>query len=607
MKRWLSLSLLGCCAAFGVSAQAVAQNSGSHSALGSDWDPGALACVMEPKAVVRLGSSEEGILREILAERGGLVTAGQIVARLDSELEKVSAELARVRAESQVDVESSRARLKFRQSEAARMEELHTKAIVSTKSMDEAAVERRLAEFAVKSAELEKRTARLEYRHAQARLDRRNIRSPVDGVVVERNMAVGEFAHEQSPVMTIAQIDPLNVEVFVPIGLYGSVAVGMPAEVEPEAPIGGSYRARVTVVDRVFDTASGTFGVRLALPNPEGRLPAGLKCQVRFLPMETAEAQPPEGEASGVEPAGQSSAKLSAASVGDPSALISDIQRLLQRAGYNPGQPDGQLGPRTRKAIEAFQRKLGLTIDGQPSPALKSKLEDLSDRRPEAKPAPEAPEPEETASTAAAEAPREDSAAAAGKGTGWYRKFQEASKAMERGATEDALALYSEALDSGRLPASYQVLALSLRSSLHDKAGRPVEAIADLDRALRVKPENPRALAQRGNIYLKQRRFGRAVEDYDAALVLDPAMVEAYYGRALAQSLLGEHRRAIEDYDRISSLDPNFSAAYFNRAAAYERLGERERAARDYAALYALEPDYPGLKARMQQLGLLQP
>jgi len=42
------------------------------------------------------------------------------------------------------------------------------------------------------------------------------------------------------------------------------------------------YGAKVTVVDRVVDAASGTFGVRLELPNPNYRLPAGLKCKVPF-------------------------------------------------------------------------------------------------------------------------------------------------------------------------------------------------------------------------------------------------------------------------------------------------------------------------------------
>ena len=56
----------------------------------------------------------------------------------------------------------------------------------------------------------------------------------------------------------------------------------MVAEVRPEKPGGGVLEASVKIVDRVVDAASGTFGVRLELPNPEYRLSAGLKCKVTF-------------------------------------------------------------------------------------------------------------------------------------------------------------------------------------------------------------------------------------------------------------------------------------------------------------------------------------
>ena len=56
----------------------------------------------------------------------------------------------------------------------------------------------------------------------------------------------------------------------------------MKVEVIPEAPIGGQYMAEVKIVDRVIDAARGTLGVRLELPNPNHRLPAGLKCKVIF-------------------------------------------------------------------------------------------------------------------------------------------------------------------------------------------------------------------------------------------------------------------------------------------------------------------------------------
>jgi hypothetical protein len=82
--------------------------------------------------------------------------------------------------------------------------------------------------------------------------------------------------------MTIAQIDPLNVEVILPIKYYGQLRIGSTANISPEEPVGGVFVAKVIVIDRVLDAASGTFGVRLQLPNPENKLPAGIRCNVTF-------------------------------------------------------------------------------------------------------------------------------------------------------------------------------------------------------------------------------------------------------------------------------------------------------------------------------------
>ena len=91
-----------------------------------------------------------------------------------------------------------------------------------------------------------------------------------------------EVVKEES-ILTIAQVDPLRVEVILPAHLYGSLEPGMKGRVIPEAPIQGSYEASIEIVDRVIDGASGTFGVRLDLPNPDLTIPSGLHCQVAFL------------------------------------------------------------------------------------------------------------------------------------------------------------------------------------------------------------------------------------------------------------------------------------------------------------------------------------
>ena len=117
---------------------------------------------------------------------------------------------------------------------------------------------------------------------AEAQLERRTIKSPVDGVVVDVVMAPGEYVHEQSTLMNLAALDPLYVQVYAPVAYYGQIERGLAATVRPEQPVGGEYTATVAVVDQVFDAASRTFGIRLELPNTDFALPGGVRCTVEF-------------------------------------------------------------------------------------------------------------------------------------------------------------------------------------------------------------------------------------------------------------------------------------------------------------------------------------
>ena len=72
-----------------------------------------------------------------------------------------------------------------------------------------------------------------------------------------------------------------TIEVVLPLAAWGKLKLHSTADVIPEG-LGGRYGAKVTVIDSVFDTASGTFGVRLELPNGEAKVPAGIRCRVDF-------------------------------------------------------------------------------------------------------------------------------------------------------------------------------------------------------------------------------------------------------------------------------------------------------------------------------------
>ena len=242
-----------------------------------------LDCLIEPHSLIKLGSAVTGVLDSVAVDRGDMVHAGQLVAMLKSGVEEATVALARARAENDVVVQSRRARLEFESDKEKRTETLFKKKIVSGEQMKVATTERRLAELDVHEAEKNQSLARLELRQAMAVLNQRMIVSPIDGVVTERVLSPGEYVFEQSYVFTVAEIDSLHVEVFAPIEMFGAVSLGMKAEVRPEQPVGGTHIAKVTIVDHIIDPASGTFGVRLELPNPDRALPAGLRCKIVFL------------------------------------------------------------------------------------------------------------------------------------------------------------------------------------------------------------------------------------------------------------------------------------------------------------------------------------
>ena len=157
--------------------------------------------------------------------------------------------------------------------------------------MDEAELEARVSTALLQEAKDNQAIEELELLRSKASLARRSIRSPIDGIVVNRMVQPGERVDE-APILELAQVNPLSVEVIVPTALFGRIQPGMSVSVMPEEPIGGVRTAEVVIVDRMIDAASGTFRVRADLPNPELALPGGLRCQVRFDLQTTLPAAP---------------------------------------------------------------------------------------------------------------------------------------------------------------------------------------------------------------------------------------------------------------------------------------------------------------------------
>jgi RND family efflux transporter MFP subunit len=243
---------------------------------------GPFDCLIEPRLKVALAAPTAGVLKDVLVDRGDRVHKGDVLAQLDSSVEEATVALDKARAASNAAIASRSARAAYLALKRDRVWKLQIRGTIAQAELDEAAADLAIATADLAEAKDEQKIASLEYGRSVAALNQRSIRSPIDGLVVERKLAGGEYAYDQAPILVLAEVNPLSVEVYLPIASFPKVRVGMIASVLPPEPMGGAYPATVEIVDTVFDARSGTFGVRLKLPNPEFNIPAGLRCEVEF-------------------------------------------------------------------------------------------------------------------------------------------------------------------------------------------------------------------------------------------------------------------------------------------------------------------------------------
>jgi len=241
-----------------------------------------LNCVILPDEQVEVSSPVPGVIAAVSVKRSDRVQHGQIVARLESSVEEATVALAAVRAATDAEIRLRRVEHGYDAQHHGRLRVLHTRHAASAQSLDDAERVAEAARLRVRLAEDRRREAVFERRRADAVLGLKTIRSPIDGVIVQRHKTVGEYVEDQ-PIVRIARLDPLRVEVIVPLALFGTVHAGMQVAVRPEVDPDRERIATVTAVDAVADPGSGTFGVELELPNPKLALPAGIKCKGRLL------------------------------------------------------------------------------------------------------------------------------------------------------------------------------------------------------------------------------------------------------------------------------------------------------------------------------------
>jgi tetratricopeptide (TPR) repeat protein len=114
-----------------------------------------------------------------------------------------------------------------------------------------------------------------------------------------------------------------------------------------------------------------------------------------------------------------------------------------------------------------------------------------------------------------------------------------------------------------------------------------------------VKSNSPEAYCKRGNAYAKLQNYEAAIADLGKAVELKPDYAEAYNGRGIVFYELKQFDKAINDFSKAIELKPDFADAYFRRGDAYADSGKINEAINDYKTAILLNPAYQTREGRI--------
>src|SRR5262249_52942484 len=155
--------------------------------------------------------------------------------KLDSRVDIAVVNLNRFKAESTARITAQQARLAASQAKWALVADLINRKIEATASnkYEEARADVRVQEQELVREEQDRKLNQLELARAEAVLEERTVRSTIDGVVTEKKLSAGEFINQEGYIATVARLDPLHVEVYLPVSTYKQIAMGVQATVLP--------------------------------------------------------------------------------------------------------------------------------------------------------------------------------------------------------------------------------------------------------------------------------------------------------------------------------------------------------------------------------------
>ncbi|HED54888.1 MAG TPA: efflux RND transporter periplasmic adaptor subunit [Phycisphaerales bacterium] len=248
--------------------------------------------VSRPSQVRELAFAVRGKISDVLVEPGDRVEPGTELIRLDSAVQQAMLDLAKVQAADDTRLQLAQIGLDFQQKELEIVEQARADGGANEQDVRQARFNVDRARVELKAAEIEGEQRRLTVDREQARLDQMRILSPIAGDVIKVSRHAGETVDELTSVVTIVQIDPLQIDVSVPVPVSRHIAVGDPASVQwQDIETGSPAEGKVIFVSSAGEASVREVLIRIEVPNPE-LLPSGMHARISFQSEEDTGIQP---------------------------------------------------------------------------------------------------------------------------------------------------------------------------------------------------------------------------------------------------------------------------------------------------------------------------
>ena len=240
-----------------------------------------IRAVTNPSSDITLSFVQPGRIANIYFREGDSIKTGQILVQQDDAVEQV--QLAQLEAASKdtTQIQASQASLDQKKVDLTKLERAAERNAVTPLEVEHAKLDVKMAELSLQLSKFEHEQAQRKYSEAKIGIERMALKSPIDGTIEEIHLEAGESVNALADVARVVQIDPLWVDVPVPLAEATTLSYGRAAKVTFPNTNMMSVEGKIIYVAAVADAASGTLKVTIEVPNKSKR-PAGEHVQVTF-------------------------------------------------------------------------------------------------------------------------------------------------------------------------------------------------------------------------------------------------------------------------------------------------------------------------------------